>query len=79
MRYIARQHDLCGKTDEEKIRVDIMENELMDFRNRFVVLCYKSYVRIYIITKNSYNHKSYTFTVRDIQNNEKNPNYNPNV
>ncbi|KAG7154948.1 Glutathione S-transferase Mu 3-like, partial [Homarus americanus] len=40
MRYIARKHDLCGKTEEEKIRVDILENQAMDFRNGFVRLCY---------------------------------------
>ncbi|XP_066940433.1 glutathione S-transferase Mu 4-like [Macrobrachium rosenbergii] len=40
MRYIARKHDLCGKTESEKIRVDIMENQSMDFRNGFVRLCY---------------------------------------
>uniref|UniRef100_A0A3Q3XGK1 glutathione transferase n=1 Tax=Mola mola TaxID=94237 RepID=A0A3Q3XGK1_MOLML len=31
---------LCGETDDEKVRVDIMENQAMDFRNGFVRLCY---------------------------------------
>lgn len=43
MRYIARKHDLCGKTEEEKVRVDILENQAMDFRNGFVRLCYMTY------------------------------------
>lgn len=40
MRYIARKHDLCGKTEAEKVRVDMMENQTMDFRNGFVRICY---------------------------------------
>ncbi|KAB5567414.1 hypothetical protein PHYPO_G00232460 [Pangasianodon hypophthalmus] len=40
LRYIARKHNLCGETEDEKIRVDIMENQAMDFRNGFVMLCY---------------------------------------
>ena len=40
MRYIARKHGLDGKTEAEKVRMDIMENEAMDFRNRLVRLCY---------------------------------------
>ncbi|MCL4122931.1 UNVERIFIED_CONTAM: hypothetical protein GTU68_054578 [Idotea baltica] len=40
MRYIARKNDLCGKTDEEKVRVDVLENQSMDFRNGLVRLCY---------------------------------------
>ncbi|XP_056629359.1 glutathione S-transferase Mu 3-like [Triplophysa dalaica] len=40
MRYIARKHNLCGETEEEKVRVDILENQAMDFRNDFVQLCY---------------------------------------
>lgn len=40
MRYIARKHDLCGKTENEKVRVDMLENQSMDFRNSFVRLCY---------------------------------------
>ncbi|XP_027022859.1 glutathione S-transferase Mu 3-like [Tachysurus fulvidraco] len=40
MRYIARKHNLCGETEDEKVRVDILENQAMDFRNGFVMLCY---------------------------------------
>ncbi|XP_077575817.1 glutathione S-transferase Mu 3-like [Stigmatopora nigra] len=40
MRYIARKHNLCGESEDEKIRVDIMENQSMDFRNGFVRMCY---------------------------------------
>ncbi|KAK6470434.1 glutathione S-transferase Mu 3-like [Huso huso] len=40
LRYIARKHSMCGETEEEMIRVDMMENLAMDFRNGFVMLCY---------------------------------------
>ncbi|KAM9855684.1 glutathione S-transferase Mu 4-like isoform 1-T2 [Aulostomus maculatus] len=40
MRHIARKHNLCGETEEEKVRVDMLENQAMDFRNGFVLLCY---------------------------------------
>ncbi|XP_043226535.1 glutathione S-transferase Mu 5-like isoform X2 [Amphibalanus amphitrite] len=40
MRYIGRKHDLLGKTEQERVRVDIMENQAMDFRNGWVRLCY---------------------------------------
>ncbi|KAK5923554.1 hypothetical protein CgunFtcFv8_000513 [Champsocephalus gunnari] len=43
MRYIARKHNLCGETEDEKVRVDIMENQAMDFRNGFVRLCYADF------------------------------------
>ncbi|KAG0713822.1 Glutathione S-transferase Mu 5 [Chionoecetes opilio] len=43
MRHIARKHDLCGKTDAERVRIDIMENQSMDFRNGFVRLCYGTF------------------------------------
>lgn len=39
-RYIARKHNLCGATEEKRVEVDILENQLMDFRNGFVRLCY---------------------------------------
>ncbi|KAL6083204.1 hypothetical protein STEG23_010544 [Scotinomys teguina] len=42
LRYIARKHNMCGNTEEEKIRVDIMENQIMDFRMQLVRLCYSS-------------------------------------
>ncbi|MEQ2266033.1 Glutathione S-transferase Mu 2, partial [Xenotaenia resolanae] len=40
MRYIARKHNMCGETEDEKVRVDVMENQAMDFRNGFVMMCY---------------------------------------
>ena len=40
MRYLGRKHDMLGKTEEERVRVDIMENQSMDFRNGWVRLCY---------------------------------------
>ncbi|KAI3357374.1 hypothetical protein L3Q82_015806, partial [Scortum barcoo] len=43
MRYIARKHNLCGETEDEKVRVDILENQAMDFRNGFVRLCYTDF------------------------------------
>ncbi|XP_029292430.1 glutathione S-transferase Mu 3-like [Cottoperca gobio] len=43
MRYIARKHSLCGETECEKVRVDILENQAMDFRNGFVRLCYSDF------------------------------------
>ncbi|XP_044208623.1 glutathione S-transferase Mu 4-like [Thunnus albacares] len=46
LRYIARKHNMCGETEDEKVRVDIMENQAMDFRNGFVRLCYADFDRI---------------------------------
>ncbi|XP_027238183.1 glutathione S-transferase Mu 3 [Penaeus vannamei] len=43
IRHIARQHDMCGKTEEEKVRVDVLENQAVDFRNGFTRLCYREY------------------------------------
>ena len=40
LRYIARKNDLCGKTEQEKVWVDMMADEAMDFRNGWVRLCY---------------------------------------
>ncbi|XP_063480594.1 glutathione S-transferase Mu 4 isoform X2 [Symphalangus syndactylus] len=40
LRYIARKHNLCGETEEEKIRVDILENEAMDVSNQLARVCY---------------------------------------
>ncbi|XP_023577438.1 glutathione S-transferase Mu 2 isoform X5 [Octodon degus] len=42
MRYIARKHNLCGETEEERIRVDILENHSMDLRFQLGMLCYGS-------------------------------------
>ncbi|XP_045672990.1 glutathione S-transferase Mu 1-like [Phyllostomus hastatus] len=40
LRYIARKHNLCGETEEEKIRMDILENEIMDIRMYKIRVCY---------------------------------------
>ncbi|XP_006899382.1 PREDICTED: glutathione S-transferase Mu 2-like isoform X2 [Elephantulus edwardii] len=40
MRYLARKHNLCGETEEEKIRVDILENQVMDTRMELARVCY---------------------------------------
>jgi len=40
LRYLGRKFHLDGETDEEKRRVDLMENQAMDFRNGFVRVCY---------------------------------------
>ncbi|XP_032010984.1 glutathione S-transferase Mu 2 [Hylobates moloch] len=40
LRYIARRHNLCGETEKEKIREDILENQLMDNRMQLARLCY---------------------------------------
>lgn len=40
LRYIARKHNLCGETEEEKIWEDILENQLMDNRMQLSRLCY---------------------------------------
>jgi len=43
MRYIARKHDLLGKTEEEQYRVDLVTEQCMDFRNAWVTLCYRTF------------------------------------
>lgn len=40
LRYVARKFDMTGHSEEEKIRVDVIENQAMDFRNGFVRLVY---------------------------------------
>ncbi|CAG0891824.1 unnamed protein product, partial [Cyprideis torosa] len=43
MRFVARKgENLEGKTPIEKVRVDMLENEAMDFRYGIVKLCYMS-------------------------------------
>jgi len=42
MRYLGRKAGMDGETETEKVRVDILENQAMDFRNGFVGLCYRS-------------------------------------
>ncbi|KAK8739205.1 hypothetical protein OTU49_003531 [Cherax quadricarinatus] len=43
LRYIGRQHDMCGETEQEKIWVDILENHAMDIRQSYVQLVYNTY------------------------------------
>ncbi|KAI6049765.1 GSTM1 [Marmota monax] len=40
LRYIARKHNLCGETEEEKTRVDILENQALDTRMQLAMVCY---------------------------------------
>ncbi|XP_023227433.1 glutathione S-transferase Mu 1-like [Centruroides sculpturatus] len=40
MHYLARKNKLDGATEEEKIRIDLAEQQLIDFRMAFVQLCY---------------------------------------
>ncbi|XP_007529409.1 glutathione S-transferase Mu 1-like isoform X2 [Erinaceus europaeus] len=42
LRYIARKHNLCGETEEERIRVDLLENQAMDTRLELAWLCYNT-------------------------------------
>ena len=40
MKYLGRKHDLFPKTEEEMIRVDLVEGEALDLRLNYVLLCY---------------------------------------
>ncbi|XP_058394705.1 glutathione S-transferase Mu 1-like isoform X5 [Diceros bicornis minor] len=40
LRYIARKHNLCGEAEEEKIRVDTLENQVMDTSNQLARVCH---------------------------------------
>uniref|UniRef100_A0A287BL04 Glutathione S-transferase n=1 Tax=Sus scrofa TaxID=9823 RepID=A0A287BL04_PIG len=40
LRYIACKHNMCGETEEEKIRMDILENQAMDVRLQMARICY---------------------------------------
>lgn len=42
MRYIGRKNKMDGDTEQEKVRVDMLENQAMDFRNGFFDLVYLS-------------------------------------
>ncbi|XP_058394716.1 glutathione S-transferase Mu 1-like [Diceros bicornis minor] len=42
LRYIARKHNLCGETEEEKIHVDILENQVMDTSNQLARVCHST-------------------------------------
>ncbi|XP_058515984.1 glutathione S-transferase Mu 2 isoform X5 [Ochotona princeps] len=38
--YLGRKHNLCGETEEEKIRVNILENQAMDSRWQLRSICF---------------------------------------
>ena len=40
LRYLGRKFQLDGKSEQDKVRVDMMVDNAMDFRNGFVRLCY---------------------------------------
>ncbi|XP_069489089.1 glutathione S-transferase Mu 2-like [Ambystoma mexicanum] len=40
LRYIARKHNLCGESEEEMVRVDLLEGQAMDFRTQLATLAY---------------------------------------
>ncbi|XP_073176491.1 glutathione S-transferase 2-like isoform X1 [Lepidochelys kempii] len=40
LRYIARKHKMAGESEEEIQRVDMLENQVMDFRLAFARVCY---------------------------------------
>ncbi|XP_062523113.1 glutathione S-transferase Mu 4-like [Corticium candelabrum] len=40
LRYLGRKHDMCGKTPNEQLRVDICASQVMDMRNAFIALSY---------------------------------------
>uniref|UniRef100_A0A8C4YLI4 Glutathione S-transferase n=1 Tax=Gopherus evgoodei TaxID=1825980 RepID=A0A8C4YLI4_9SAUR len=40
LRYIARKHKMAGESEEEIQRVDMLENQVMDFRLAFARICY---------------------------------------
>jgi len=40
LKYIARKHDLLGKTEQEQIRIDLVDCQNDDMRGAFTGLCY---------------------------------------
>lgn len=40
LRYLGRKYKLDGATDEEKIRIDLLLEEIADFRGAWIRLCY---------------------------------------
>ncbi|XP_055962531.1 glutathione S-transferase Mu 1-like [Sorex fumeus] len=40
LRYLARKNNMCGETEEEQIRVDILENQIMDTFMQMARTCY---------------------------------------
>ncbi|KAM9752640.1 glutathione S-transferase Mu 1-like [Menidia menidia] len=43
MRYLGRKHNLCGETEDEKVRVDMLENQIVDVRTAFIRMCYTDF------------------------------------
>ncbi|XP_028735246.1 glutathione S-transferase Mu 3 [Peromyscus leucopus] len=39
LRYLGRKYNLCGETEEERIRVDTLENQVMDTRIQLMIVC----------------------------------------
>jgi glutathione S-transferase len=42
LKYLGRKHNLVAKTEEEQIRVDLIEAEAIDMRIRWSTLCYNA-------------------------------------
>ena len=40
LRHIGNKHNLCGTTEKEMDRINVVENQITDFKNGFVRLCY---------------------------------------
>ncbi|GFT97216.1 glutathione S-transferase Mu 1 [Nephila pilipes] len=40
LRYLAKKHELDGKTEKEKLRVSLAEQQIVDFRTSLSRLCY---------------------------------------
>ncbi|XP_065448345.1 glutathione S-transferase 2-like isoform X2 [Chrysemys picta bellii] len=40
LRYVAHKHKMAGESEEEMQRVDMLENQVMDFRLAFARICY---------------------------------------
>ena len=40
LKYLGRKHNMAAKTEEEQIRVDLIEAEAEDMRTKWSTLCY---------------------------------------
>lgn len=40
MRYLGRKYKLDGESEDEKIRIDMVEQQLVDFRTAYISMCY---------------------------------------
>ncbi|XP_071546707.1 glutathione S-transferase Mu 4-like [Panulirus ornatus] len=45
LRHIARKHDMCGRTEHERVQVDMLVNQAMDFSSALVDVCYDHFER----------------------------------